>query len=227
MEGFTFYKSFYETLKKIRKKADRAQAVLAMVEFMFDDIEPNGLSETSEIAFESFRHILQKAKNMSGRGGRPSTENGLVKNEKNKNQTETSLKPIQNQTETNSKTSESYSSSLSLIYNHPPTAGACVREGNDEKMDCAEFLRRYKNIEVDTNIAAYGIDWGLLDTKFQESKKYLQGKPHTLSWIKREYPMILRDKYKDKSTNDDMGYNGTAFFDRITEQLKAREVKKE
>lgn len=79
-----------------------------------------------------------------------------------------------------------------------PTACAGAREETEEKMTCAEFLQKYPNVEVDTNIAAYGINWVLLDEKFQESKKYLQSRVCTLSWIKREYPAILKGKYKDK-----------------------------
>lgn len=225
MDGFTFYKSFYDTLKKVRKKTDRALAALAVLEFMFDNKEPQGLSETSEIAFESFRHILQKAKNMSGRGGRPTIKNGLEKEKKTNNQTETNLKPIQNQTETNLKTSESESYSLSLINNHSPTAG--VREGAGKKMTCAIFLEKYPNVYPDTNIAAYAIDWDLLDRKFQESTKYLQATPHDLSWVKQNYRRIIGDTYKDKE-KEERGQkdNGWAFFDKVTEQLKAREAQK-
>ena len=171
MEGFTFYKSFYETLKKIRKKQDRALAMLAVAEFMFDDEEPQDLSEVGEIAFESFRHILQKAKNMSGRGGRPSakkeetnldesenqTENQFETNLKpNQNQFETNLDENENQNETNSKTSYSYSSSLSYsktnkvskkernIYNNNQSAGACACvEDENETQSHEDIMREY------------------------------------------------------------------------------------
>lgn len=164
MEGFTFYKSFYETLKKIRKKQDRALAMLAVAEFMFDDEEPQDLSEVGEIAFESFRHILQKAKNMSGRGGRPSAKKEETNLDENENQTETKSKPNQNQfetnldeNETNLKTSYSYSSSLSYsktnkgskkekdIYkNNNPGAGACTCvEDENETQSHEDIMREY------------------------------------------------------------------------------------
>lgn len=229
MDGFTFYKSFYETLKKIRKKADRAQAVLAVVEFMFDDEEPQGLSEVGEIAFESFRHTLTRAKKLSKNGSQTKAnqmESANNQTANTDNQTANKTKSKANQKQIKSEASESESYSLSLINNHPPTTGARTREETDEKMTCAEFLSKYPNINPDTNIAAYGLDWELLDEKFQESTKYLQGSPHDLSWVKRNYRRIIADAYKDKEAVNDsggMGYNGMAFFDEITENLKARE----
>ncbi len=169
MEGFTFYKSFYETLKKIRKKQDRALAMLAVAEFMFDDEEPQNLSEVGEIAFESFRHILQKAKNMSGRGGRPSAkkdETNLDENENQfENQTETNSKPNQNQfetnsnqTETNSKTSYSYSYSSSYSktkerkketdINKTSNAGACACVEDENEMQSHEDIMRDYDLDA-------------------------------------------------------------------------------
>lgn len=94
-------------------------------------------------------------------------------------------------------------------------------------MTCAEFLEKYPNVYPDTNIAAYGLDWALLDEKFQKSTKYLQGEPHGLSWVKNNYRRIVAGAYQDKptTTEENMGFNGMKFFDDITERLKAREVK--
>lgn len=110
--------------------------------------------------------------------------------------------------------------------NHSLTAGVHAREESDRKMTCADFLAKYPNVYPNVNAAIYDFDWDLLDEKFQASTKYLQGEPHDLSWVKNNYRRIIGDVYRDKHENtNDMGYNGMAFFDEITESLKAREVK--
>lgn len=211
MNGFTFYRSFYDTIKKIRNSKDRAAAILAICEYMFDDVEPNeSVSETVAIVFESVKHTLKKAKSNSANG----------KSKPNRNEIETESNDNPNENELKTRLSSSLRSSLN---NHSP--GACVRVESDESMACAEFLTKYPNIYPDTNVAAYGLDWDLLDEKFQESKNYLQGEPHDLSWVKNNYRRIIGDAYKDKGPANDMGYNGMAFFDEITANLQGREVK--
>lgn len=92
MDGFTFYGEYYETLKKVKKVSDRQAILTAILEFIFEDKEPEGLSEVAEIVFEMFRKSLTKSKNNAGRGGR-----------KNKNRIETELKPIVNRILTKTK----------------------------------------------------------------------------------------------------------------------------
>lgn len=249
MDGFTFYGAYYETLSKIKKVSDRQAVLSAMLEFVFEDKEPQGLSEVAEIVFETFRKSLTKSKNNAGRGGR-----------KSRNRIETDCKPISNRIETDcepisndgekrfqngfkerevplkehpekdkerSKEKEKYIPQENIPQeNHSLTAGACLRVEGTACMTCAEFLRKYPNVTPDVNIAAYGLDWDLLDEKFQNSTKYLQGEPHDLSWVKNNYRRIIGDVYRDKQENaNGMGYNGMAFFDEITANLKAREAK--
>ena len=84
MDGFTFYKSYYETLKKIRKRADRAETAIAVLEFMFDGCEPENLSEGGEIAFESFRRTLEISR-VRGKSGE--TQKQIkVKSKENQNE---------------------------------------------------------------------------------------------------------------------------------------------
>ncbi len=109
--------------------------------------------------------------------------------------------------------------------NHSPTAGAPAHVERGEKMTCAEFLAKYPNVYPDTNIAAYGLDWDLLDEKFQQSTKYLQGSPHNLSWVKNNYRRIIENAYKDKEEHLQKD-NGWAFLDKITKDLKAREAQR-
>ena len=89
MDRLTIQVEYYNVLKRLRKRSERAMVALAILEFAFDEIEPKELTETAEIAFESMRQSLEKSRNNSGRGGR-----------KTKNRMETDLKPIDNRMET-------------------------------------------------------------------------------------------------------------------------------
>lgn len=93
MGGFTFYQEYYETLCKMKKTSDRQAVLSAMLEFVFDDKEPQGLSEVAEIVFEMFRKNLTKSRNKS--------KNARNKPKSNENQTEIKSETNQNQIKTN------------------------------------------------------------------------------------------------------------------------------
>ena len=115
MDGFTFYRSFYETIKRINKKQERAEAIIAICEYMFENKEPEILSETAAIAFEGFRHTLNKCKKNGGNAKKriaKTSENAEsnedrngIENESNQNrneiETESKTNRIMNETESN------------------------------------------------------------------------------------------------------------------------------
>jgi hypothetical protein len=193
MDGFTFYKSFYETMKKIRKRADRANTALAVLEFMFDDEEPQGLTESCEIAFESFRRMLEKSKHNAGRGGRPLKENGIT-------QSETELKPNGNRLKTELKPNGKQVQVQVQDKYIPPTVNAYAQERKGAKM--AAFLEKYPLINPDSHIAGYDMDFELLTACFERSKKYLARKPHDLSWVAKNYHRIISGAFDDKWDDD-------------------------
>ena len=104
MDRFTIGKEEYKAISKIKKRQDKANLCLSIMEFMFDDKEPESLSEVAEMVFGIIRTTLQKSKNNSGRGGRPKKENGYKSVLKNENRIETDLKPIENRIETERET---------------------------------------------------------------------------------------------------------------------------
>lgn len=202
MDGFTFYKSFYDTIKKMRKPQDRIKTAFAILEYVFDDKEPEELSEIAEIAFESFRHTLQKSKNNGGSARKKTKSNDNQNNETISKRFENDFekgKSNDNQGEIVSKTSSSLSSSLSskerLIDNQSKENNQTIKEtGNDP---LSAFLKAYPAIEVDISSTAqlYGKDFELLSEKFSESG-YLRDKTNSLSWVCRNYTDIICDKYK-------------------------------
>ena len=86
MEGrnqFTFYRSFVDALKRIRKKADRCDAYDAICNYAIYGLEPDleSLPDSAAIAFDLIRPHLDSAKKKSDGGkNKPSNEedNGKI-----------------------------------------------------------------------------------------------------------------------------------------------------
>ena len=192
MDGFTFYKSFYETMKKIRKRADRANTALAVLEFMFEDEEPQGLTESCEIAFESFRRMLEKSKSLGNNG-----------KQSKRNQIEINSQSNENQNQSNESQSKSNRNQVKVKVKDkyiPPTVNAHAQEGKGAKM--AVFLAKYPLINPDSHVAGYSLDFDALTVAFERSKKYLIGKPHDLSWVAKNQHRILAGEFDDIAYDD-------------------------
>ena len=187
MDGFTFYKSYYETLKKIRKRADRAETAIAVLEFMFDGCEPENLSEGGVIAFESFRRSLETSRNNGGRGGRKSkTETQPIEN-----RIETELKPKRNRLKTECETSSSSRLSSSLI--DPPISPLTQGEGDAK----TAFFEKYPALKG-KRVKDEGIDYTVLLSEFEKSAK-LRGM-YSFAKVVQMYDAIVRGDMRDKDT---------------------------
>lgn len=222
-ESFIFYASFDEALKELPDKS-RLKIYDAICDYALRGKEPD-FSGVEKAVFSlikpQIKANLQRYEN-GKKGGAPKNNQNAAKEKRENNQNSTEEQPKNNQKQANENVNVNVNENVN-VNNHSP--GACVRVESDEPMTCAEFLAKYPNIYPDTNVAAYGLDWDMLDEKFQDSKNYLQGEPHDLSWVKNNYRRIIGDAYKDKGPTSDMGYNGMAFFDAITANLQAREGK--
>ena len=82
---FTFYRSFFKAISRIKKKTDRADAYDIICAYALDQIEPDldSVSDAVAIAFDLLRPVLDKAKERaeSGKKGGSKSETG----EKNTN----------------------------------------------------------------------------------------------------------------------------------------------
>ena len=186
MDGFTFYKSFYETMKKIRKRTDREKISLAIIEFMFEETEPKNLSESCEIAFESFRRTLEISR---ARG------NSAIKSNRNQNEIKTKSNEIKNNTnEINDETSSSLSLSLSVTPPlYPPPSHKCeVEEGKDFKK---LFFEKYPALKC-KKPKDDGINYSVLLTEFEKSAT-LRGM-YSFSKVVGMYESIKAGTYRDK-----------------------------
>lgn len=67
---FTFYESFYKAIRRIKKKADRADAYDIICAYALSQEEPNldSVSDAVAIAFELLRPVLDKAREKAENG---------------------------------------------------------------------------------------------------------------------------------------------------------------
>lgn len=212
MTSFTFYETYYETLKKIRKPQDRMTLMLAIVEFVFDGKEPEDLSEGAEIAFESFRKTLEKSRNNGGRGGR-----------KSKNRIETELKPIDNRLETELKPNcdniqnrlqngfskeenpliqEKRSKKENITQKQENITPFFISPTGDKKNDSADkFFSLYPRYAKDRAKMRVDVDYDKLLDEFEKSS-YLRSL-YTVKQINENYPLIVNGDFRDKEKTVD------------------------
>ena len=212
MNGFTFYKSFYDTIKKIRKRSDRAATALSVLEFMFEDQDPQGLTETGEIAFESFKHTLITSKSR-GLNGETKSNQTKIKTETKSNQNKVKEETNEIKTETRLR-SRLRSSSYSPLFIPP--------QGEKQTDFEAVFFEKYPKYEKSKG-KTEGIDFEKLLTEFEKST-YLRSL-YTFKQVVEIYPSILKGEYRDKPTAVD-DINAKVERERWYAQRKEKAIRK-
>ncbi len=114
VKGFTFYRNYYELIKYLPND-ERLKIYDAMLEFMFEDKEPNFENLLNGI-WINLKMPLNTSKNNAGRGGRKKEK--ATQKESNKNRLKTDSKPIRNRLKTDLKTNNNISTFLFLISNN-------------------------------------------------------------------------------------------------------------
>lgn len=197
MDRITLSVEYYNLLKRLRKKSEREVVALAIFEFAFEGIEPNDLSEASEIAFEGIRQSLEKSRNNGGRGGR-----------KKKNRIETDLKPIDNQFKTElipidnqfktaiEKNKEKKAEQKKDNKKDKDTPLFISPQSGDEKTPADEFFEKYPRYAKDRNKMRVDVDYKRLMEEFEKST-YLRSL-YTVKQINEIYPCILTGDYRDQ-----------------------------
>lgn len=198
MEQFTLSKDCYDAIQMLKKTKDKEAVSLSIFQFMFEDKEPEGLSEVADFAFQMILPKLLKSKNNSGRGGRPKNENRL----------KTDLKPIENRLKTDLKTDfqkesssplkesnkENNTSNYKEKYNppflYPPKSG-----DKSKKNDKDLFLEKYTRYEGFTCDDS-GIDYKVLLEEFDKST-YLRSL-YTFKQVVSIYTAITKGEFRDK-----------------------------
>ncbi len=190
MNGFTFYKSFYDTIKKIRKPCDRANAILAICEYMFEDKEPDdNVSETVAIVFQSVKHTLKKSKS-NGEKNKSNESQNEVKTQSDDNQTKVKTKSNESQNEVKRETR--LSSSLRLSSYTPPFIPP---QGEKQKVFAEAFFDKYPRY-AKAKYQEGEVDFERLLVEFEKSA-YLRSL-YTFKQVLAIYPAIIKGDFRDK-----------------------------
>lgn len=228
MTGFTFYKSFYETIKKIRNPRDRANAILAICEYMFEDKELDAsASETVEIVFQSVRHTLDKSKKNGVNGSETKPKRTKVETETNDKRNKIELQSNKNRNEIETETRLSSSLSISSI------TPLLSPQGEGEKSARERFFETYPTVWA--NLRYYKgddshIDYNVLLERFAESAELR--KKYSLNWIANNYGAIKAGVFADRkdvaTEAADARSNRDSWYARRRQQAisKAERVKK-
>ena len=75
---FTFYESFYNSIRLIRKKTDRCDAYEALIRFALTGEEPQGLARDAAIAFAIARPVLDSGRRKAENGRKGGLVTGLI-----------------------------------------------------------------------------------------------------------------------------------------------------
>lgn len=226
MERFTIHQDYYNVLKRLKKRSDRAVVALAILEFAFEEIEPNDLTEAGDIAFESIRQTLEKSRNNSGRGGR-----------KSKNRFETDLKPIDNRIATELQPNENrFETVLNQEKNTLPLKERSKENNtpspkkesplNPPKVGTAQkdFFKAYCQFKKAANGSYPAIDFERLTEEFAKSSSLRR----TFSWqlILDSYYSILAGNFRDKVDAQAKGREFMADRERHYEAIRNEEERK-
>ena len=116
-EQFTFYRSFADALKRIKKDADRAKAYDAICDYALYEVEPDldGLPDAAALAFQLIKPNLDASKRKSDSG----KQGGRPKAEEKQNESKTKANEKQEQT-LNKKENKNKKEKENECYN-PPT----------------------------------------------------------------------------------------------------------
>lgn len=188
MSGFTFYENYYETLKKIRKRSERQAVSLAIIEFIFEEKEPENLSEIGEIVFQSFRLSLEKS--------RQNARNSKKTNEK-RNENETKTKTKRNADEL--KTNEKRFLSLEERNIEDRSISPPLSPPKGEKTPMNLFFEKYpKFAKGRVESLTANMDFTALLEAFEKSS-YCR-KLMSFTQVRADYEAIIRGDYEDKKS---------------------------
>lgn len=84
MKSFTIYQEYYDLMTLLPKK-DRAELALAIIEYMFDDLEPN-LNKDQFKVFNNLKRPLDKSKNKSNNNSKQNQKEIKIKSKQSQNE---------------------------------------------------------------------------------------------------------------------------------------------
>lgn len=201
INGFTFFKSYYESLKNLKEK-DKKIIINAMLEYVFEDKKPqfSGIKYTIWTLIEP--HLNTSKNRSNGNSGAPLGNQNALKNKGKVDVDDSEEETIKIQSNNNQKTTND------------------LLEKNKNKNKKENKNKEWENIYVPTptlnEIISYGKSLGI-DEKYckkffnnYESKGWKIGKNKIENWKAKFEQWIDEDKIKENIVED--GYIDEAGF---------------
>lgn len=161
INGFTFFKSYYESLKNLKEK-DKKIIINAILEYVFEDKKPqfSGIKYTIWTLIEP--HLNTSKHRSNGNSGAPIGNQNALKNKEKADVDDIDEEIIKNQSNNNQKTTndllekkknkkenKNKNKEWENIYIPTPTLDEIISYGNDKKIDeeyCEKFYNHYEAI---------------------------------------------------------------------------------
>ena len=194
---FTFYRSFFTGIRRIRSKAARCEAYDALVEYALDGIEPDldSMADAAAMVFEMVKPTLEVGRRKSEAG----QKGGESKPQANDKQTES-------KSEANRKVDIDIDIDIGLMSNNiTSVCEAWNKIGLAQVSKVSPGTTRYKMLSA--RIREYGIDDVLKAVEMVKQSDFLRGQNNsgfmaTLDWMIKpnNFQKVIDGNYAKKTT---------------------------
>lgn len=116
VQSFSIYKEYYELITLLSKQ-ERAELLLAISEYMFEDIEPE-LNDNQMKIFNNLKRPLDKSKNKSKNGTKQKQNENKLKSKQNQNKIKLETNQKQNENNNNNKTKTHQDVNVNVVVNN-------------------------------------------------------------------------------------------------------------
>ncbi len=128
INSFTIYKEYYELITLLSEK-DQQELLLAIVKYMFEDIEPS-LNDKQTKIFNNLKRPLDKSKNKSKNRNNSKSNSHQIRNKlkSNENQNEIKLKSNENQIRIKAETHQDVPVTVNVNVNVKDSISYCEEQ---------------------------------------------------------------------------------------------------
>lgn len=145
IKGFTFYKSYYESLKNLKEK-DKKDIINAMLEYVFEDKIPN-FSGTKKIIWTLIQPNLKTSKSRSNSNSGAPLGNQNASKEKQSKDNQKTTNDLYDKDKDKDKDKERERENNNIYIKDTPTLSelrSFCQENGMEEFDCEYFYNHYE-----------------------------------------------------------------------------------
>ncbi len=116
VQSFSIYKEYYDLITLLSKQ-ERAELLLAISEYMFEDVEPE-LNDNQMKIFNNLKRPLDKSKNKSKNGTKQKQNKNKLKSKQNQNKIKLETNQKQNENNNNNKIKTHQDVNVNVVVNN-------------------------------------------------------------------------------------------------------------